>query len=120
MIVQPVPDVSRADVERIVRRDFSADRVPEVLAVLDQYGGEPWQEERDRVHLAALKLAGGSIDRLRAEIGGGKIDARDLIAAAEYPAATKRWSRGARIPPERAQPIVASDWRQYHDWLTRR
>jgi len=55
---QPTPTVTAADVERIVRRDFPAERTAEVLAMLDEYGTEEWQRETHRVRLAALKLAG--------------------------------------------------------------
>src|SRR5512134_3389788 len=48
-----------------VRRDFGADRVAEVLATLGEYGAERWQREPHRVRLAVLKLAGGSLARLR-------------------------------------------------------
>ena len=61
MTTQPTPKVTGADVERIVRRDFPADKVSEVLAILDQYGKESWHREPHRVRLAALKLAAGSI-----------------------------------------------------------
>jgi hypothetical protein len=37
MTTQPTPTVTGADVERIVRRDFPADRAVEVLAMLDEY-----------------------------------------------------------------------------------
>jgi hypothetical protein len=56
-----VPMVMPADVERIARRDFPAERVAEVLAMLNGYGNESWQREPDRVRLATLKLAAGSI-----------------------------------------------------------
>ena len=62
MAKQPVPSVSDRDVERIVRRDFEAARVAEVLVVLDEYGKESWQREPARVCLAALRLASGCID----------------------------------------------------------
>ena len=39
---QPHPDVSAADVERIVRRDFPPGQVHSVLAMLDEYGVEEW------------------------------------------------------------------------------
>jgi hypothetical protein len=52
---QPHPTVTRGDVERIVRRDFPADREPEILAMLNEYGTEDWHREPDRVHLAILK-----------------------------------------------------------------
>jgi hypothetical protein len=78
MTTQPTPTVTGADVERIVRRDFPADRAVEVLAMLDEYGTEAWQREAHRVRLAALRLAAGDIKRLRYEIEGAKRDYRDV------------------------------------------
>ena len=52
---QPHPDVRQADLERIVRRDFPADRETEVLAMLNEYGHEEWHRERERVRAAILK-----------------------------------------------------------------
>ena len=68
MPLQPTPTVSSADVESVVRRDFPADRVAEVLTLLGEYGTESWPRESDRVRLAALKLASGSLDMLSQEI----------------------------------------------------
>ena len=62
---QPTPTVTSADVERVVRRDFPADRFTEVLAILAEYGTERWHREPDRVRLAALKLTAGGFVHLR-------------------------------------------------------
>lgn len=120
MTTQPVPNVSRTDVERIVRREFPADRQAEVLALLDEYGSESWNRAPDRVHLAALKLAGESVERLRAQIEGAKCDYRDVIGAAEYPGYMKRWTRIQRLSPEERERIIEADWRQYQEWLAKR
>jgi hypothetical protein len=64
MTTQPTPDVTSADVERVVRREFPAGQVTEVFAMLDEYGGETWQRESHRVRLAVLKLAAGSSNPL--------------------------------------------------------
>ncbi len=58
---QPTPSVSRADVERVVRRDFPKGAALEVLTALDRYGVEEYELERDRVQLAVLKLARGNL-----------------------------------------------------------
>ena len=55
---QPVPIVSDADVDRIVRREFPAAAVAEAAALLGQYGGKPWHREALRVRAAMLKVAG--------------------------------------------------------------
>jgi hypothetical protein len=119
MTTQPHPNVTGADVERIVRRDYPADRVVEVLAMLDEYGKEDWQREPHRVRLAALKLAAGDIKRLRYEIEGAKRDYRDVLGPAEYPGYTKRMFRIAELAQDEQQRIIDADWRQYQDWLTR-
>lgn len=119
MTEQPVPRVTAADVERIVRREFPADRVAEVLTLLGEYGAEAHHHEPDRVRLAALKLAAGDVDRLRGRIETAKRDYRDVLAQAEYPGYSGR-SPGARaLSPEERRAIVDADWRQYRDWLGR-
>ena len=119
MTTQPHPIVTAADVERIVRRDFPADRTVEVLALLDEYGEEDWQREPDRVRLAALKLAAGDLERLRSEIEGAKRDYRDVLGPAEYPGYTQRMFRIAELPQDEQQRIIDADWSQYQEWLGR-
>src|SRR5262245_13221005 len=82
---QPHPTVTRGDVERIVRRDFPADREPEILAMLSEYGPEDGHREADRVHLAILKLAAGKFERLRSQVEAAKADYREVLGPAEYP-----------------------------------
>jgi len=119
MTAQPTPTVTRADVERVVRRDFPVDRVPEVFAVLDEYGKETWQPDPNRVRLAALKLAEGSIERLRYQIEGAMCDYRDVLAPAEYPEYSKLMFRIRNLPQDEQRRIIDADWKQYQDWLTR-
>ncbi len=114
---QPVPKVTAADVERIVRRDFPAERYDEVMGVLRRYGTVDYEREPDRVRLAILKLAGGDFSRLEAETQGAKSDYRDTLLAAEYPLCAKKmfhaWSDAER------QEVYARDWEQYRKWLER-
>jgi hypothetical protein len=119
MSAQPTPTVTSADVERLVRRDFPADRVNEVLGMLDEYGKESWHRETHRVRVAALKLSAGSIERLRYEINGAKCDYRDVLAAAEYPEYLRRVPGPGQLPVDEEQRIVDADWKQYRDWFTR-
>jgi hypothetical protein len=119
MTAQPAPIITSADVDRVVRRDFPADRVPEVLAMLEEYGRQTWQREPHRVRLAALKLAAGSIERLRDQIESAKCDYRDVLAPAEYPGYSKRMFRIRDLPQDEQQRIIDGDWKQYQDWLTR-
>ena len=68
---QPIPQVTAEDVERVARRDFSADEYGTVMAALSEYGTEKWQREAARVQLAVprLELATNLIRALNPETG---------------------------------------------------
>jgi hypothetical protein len=78
---------------------------------------EVW--EKPRVVLACLKLAGGNLDRLRANLADASGYYRELLSQAEYPLATKRWFRIDRLSEDEVRAIYEKDWRQYSEWLTR-
>ena len=120
MTAQPTPTVTNRDVERILQRDFPADQVTEVRAILEAYGRERWHREVPRVRVAALKLAAGSVERLRHEVERAKDDYRDELAYAEYPGYFQRVPRGpGQLPADEAQRVIDADWKQYQDWFTR-
>jgi hypothetical protein len=116
---QPTPSVNEADVARVIRRDFAGTDVPEVEAIVMGYGRDAYHSEPHRVRLAALKLAAGNLEALRRHIDTARMDFRDVLAAAEYPEATRVWTRIDRLSPEERQQIYDDDWRQYEGWLTR-
>ena len=116
---QPVPRVTAADVERVVRRDFPADEYSAVMATLSEYGTGKWHPERLRVRLAALKMADGSLQKLRAAIELAKCDFRDALTAAEYPSHWKMVSQLRTLSLEEQSGIIKSDWQQYEEWLKR-
>jgi hypothetical protein len=116
---QPTPTVSRLDVERVIRRDFPSVAPHEVFAVLDRYGVESSERERDRVQLAVLKLARGRMESLRRELEAAKYDYRDTLSAAEYPGYGRRMFHLDTVPAEERQRVIDADWRQYSDWLSR-
>ena len=111
---QPTPSVTRSDVERIVRRDFPSEDCATVMALLDDYGTKSYEREKDRVQLAVLKLAAGSIDDLLCLIQTAKLDYRDVLSLAEYP--SYRWSEKDET---RIQKMYRDDWQQYSDWLNK-
>jgi hypothetical protein len=86
---QPTPSVTENDVERIVRRDYPANVADEILALI----ATVTVREKPRVVLACLKIASGNVDRLRANLSCASGYYRELLGEAEYPLATKRWSR---------------------------
>ena len=116
---QPTPQISSADVERVVVRDFPANRVTEVFAIINEYGQENWHRELHRVRLAALKLAAGSIERLRAAIDTANCDYRDVLASAEYPSYCDQIPPTGDVPADEERRVIESDWRQYQEWLNR-
>jgi len=115
--VQPVPQVTEADIDRIVRRDFQSSHIAEALAILAEYGTQPWHREPARVQLAALKLAEGTIEKLRAAIDQAKRDYREVLAPAEYPKFSHYGFRAVRLRSGERQKIYTDDWQQYQQWL---
>ncbi len=116
---QPTPTVSRADVERVVRRDFPAEAFSEVIAILDAYGVKDYEREKDRIQLAVLKLARGCLQNLRREIDGAQCDYRDTLLSAEYPGYGKRMFKLDKASEEEKRRVIDADWKQYNDWLSR-
>lgn len=96
-------------VDRILSRDFATD-AHIATGILAAYAGT----ERERVWLASLKLADGSLDQLRSCVSAALVDFRDLVAMAEYPFAL-------RLAPDASEEQQAmarqADAAQYEQWL---
>ena len=118
-IRQPTPAVTAADVERIARRDYPAEQVDEVLALLRSYGVESWEVEVPRVQLALLRLGEGAIDRLRLHLAYAKRDYRDVLLGAEYLTYAALTLRNATPDAGDAQAAINADWASYTEWLQR-
>ena len=56
-----------------------------MLELLDDYGVESYERERERVQLAILKLSEGNEEKLREFVAVAKRDYRDVLFWAEYP-----------------------------------
>ncbi len=115
---QPIPQVSQADVDRIVRRDFPAQAVTDVLSILDRYNAHAGPPN-ERVRLAVLKLAGGNLEALAKSIEDAQADYRDVLTAAEYPQYARKVTQPDRLPQDEIDRIIDADWMQYQAWLTR-
>jgi hypothetical protein len=113
--MQPAPNVTQQDVERIIRRDFPAESFSEIMAILNTY--DKW--EADRVRLAAMKLANGHIDDLRRAIEAAKGEYRDVLCAAEYSGYATESLRQGGLSCEEEQKIIDEDWKEYQDWFLR-
>lgn len=109
-----VPQVTREDVERVIRRDFAPEQWETVSSLLDEYG----DSDSSRVRLAILKLSGGDVEKVLDYVERANEDFRDVVGPAEYPRSTEDWS-SRTSPEERAayERHVAEDWREYPEWL---
>ena len=79
-----MPD-SRDEVVAAIEATFPESSRAGVLELLDSYGVEPYEQERERVQLAILKLSGGSEEKLREFVAVAKRDYRDVLFWAEHP-----------------------------------
>jgi hypothetical protein len=57
--------------------------------LLDDYGMEPDERERERVQLDILKLSDGNEEKVREYVAVAKRDYRDVLFWAEYPEESK-------------------------------
>jgi hypothetical protein len=65
------------------------------------------------------KNAAVNVAALREQLEHASGYYREIIGDAEYPNATKRWSRLDALPQAERQSIFDKDWRQYQEWLHR-
>lgn len=114
-MAQYVPEVTEADIERIVRRDYP----PEMHRTIhDMIGGvEAW--EKPRVVMACLKNGNGDFEKLKGELANASGWWREIISEAEYPNYTKKMFRMDRLSAEEQQRIIEKDKKQYLEWLQR-
>src|SRR5438270_10698172 len=87
---------SRDDVVTAVKAAFAESDWPRVLELLDGYGIESYERERERVQLAILKLSEGNEEKLREFIAVAKRDYRDVLFWAEYPEESRLDTPGKR------------------------
>jgi hypothetical protein len=116
---QPVPQVTEADVARLVQRDFAPGDVAAALAMLGEYGHQSWHNEVVRVRVAVLKLAGANLKELRRHLKIADRDYRDTLAAAEYPVYMRQISPTEKNDLKQ-KLAVNSDWHQYREWFERK
>ena len=76
---------TRDEVIAAVESSFPTINSARVLELLDTYGVESYERERERVQLAILKLSAGSEEKVREFVAVAKRDYRDVLFWAEYP-----------------------------------
>ena len=80
---------SREDVVLIVQKTFPETSHSRVIELIDTYGVESYERERERVQLAILKLSEGNEEKLREYVAVAKRDYRDVLFWAENPEEAK-------------------------------
>ena len=115
--MQPVPQVTDQEVERLILREFGSERAQQASAILHRYGTESWHREIPRVRLAILKLAGGTLEVLQKQTDVAREDHRDVLAYAEYPSYFHSVLDILPVPDEERKRITLADRQQYQDWL---
>jgi len=76
---------SRDEVVATIQATFPESSRARVLELLDSYGVESYERERELVQLAILKLSGESEEKLREFVAVAKRDYRDVLFWAENP-----------------------------------
>ncbi|SRR5713226_4782526 len=76
---------SRDEVVASVQAAFPKSSWARVLELLDSYGVESYERERERVQLDILKLSAGSEEKVREYVAVAKREHRDVLFWAEYP-----------------------------------
>src|SRR5438552_5954382 len=80
---------TRDEVVAVVQKTFPENARSRVLELLDSYGVESYERERERVQLAILKLSEGNEEKVREFVAVAKRDYRDVLFWAEYPEEAK-------------------------------
>jgi hypothetical protein len=76
---------SREEIVAAVQKTFPEGAQARVLELLDSFGIESHERERERVQLAILKLSEGNEEKLREFVAVAKRDYRDVLFWAENP-----------------------------------
>ncbi len=113
MADQPIPDVSDADVVRVIHRDYPPAQHEAVSQMLGRIN-DP------RVKLSVLKLAEGNQEMIADLVRQAKEDYRDILASAEYSACMTEGFSLFKRPDEIQKKVIDQDWEQYKRWLDAR
>lgn len=93
--------VSRAEVEQLAKAKFPEPDPALVLSILDEYGREAHEQERERVQVAILNLSAGDEGKLLNNVAAAKQDYRDVLMWSEETAPTPEEAAAELIMVER-------------------
>ena len=114
-MTQHIPEVTEADIDRIVRRDYPPefhDEIHERIRAVEVI-------DKTRVIMACLKAGKGDMNTCRGHLANASGWWREIISEAEYPNYTKVWFHDERLSTEERERIIEKDKTQYLAWLNR-
>ena len=110
---------SKAIIESKIKRIFPDSSSEEIMSILARYGEDKHELEKDRVHLAILKLCEEEmLDDPIKYVEIAKKDYRDVLAWAEYPNQLKH-NNTTCLSSVESNKLKELDNRQYLDWLNK-
>ena len=71
---------TRDEVVNAVQSAFPDGDAARLIGMLDRYGVEPYEREKERVQLAIVSLSAGNKDKLRDLVEAAKTDYRDVLS----------------------------------------
>lgn len=96
----------RDDVVAAVRASFPNSSAETILSVLDLYGTESYEREKERVQLAVIALSEGKEDKLLDLVRIAKTDYRDVLA----------WYEGGPLTEEEGRKLQQAALRLIERW----
>lgn len=97
---------------------FPKEDVSKIMSILDQYGVDSYERERERVQIAILKLSEGDMKELEEGVKAAKQDYRDVLAWAEFPLEMK--AEAGTLDAQKTKEIREKDRKQYLEWLKKK
>lgn len=70
----------KEDVIRTIQEVFPNEDLQTILEVMSEYGKQPFEIDRERVQVAAIRLSEGNVDKLLQLVSDAKRDYRDVIS----------------------------------------
>jgi len=113
---QFVPQVSDADVERVLKRDVVVDAQQEIQDIIKRLE----VRYKTRVVLACLKNSAGNIEKLKRDLAEAPGYYREHIGEAEYPNYMKKVFGIDKLSDAEKSAIFETDKTQYLAWLNRK
>ena len=112
---QFIPQVSEADVERVLERDVPVDAHEQMREVIKRLE----VREKARVVLACLKNSAGDLEKLKRDLAEAAGYYREHIGEAEYPNYIKKMFHIDKLSEAEVSAIYEKDKNQYVAWLHR-